>query len=73
MTTGGNTELQVVLLRASDLTDILTLGFIFVSEWIDFRSKFEWAIELHVVLLRASDLEFNGPLKYRTKIDKPSE
>ena len=37
LTTGGNTELQAVLLRASDLTDIFTLG-LFVSEVIDFRT-----------------------------------
>ena len=40
--TGGNTELEAVLLRANDLPDTFTLG-LFVLELIDFRTIIERA------------------------------
>ena len=40
--TRGNTELEAVLLRASDLPDIFTLA-LFVLEVIDFRTIIERA------------------------------
>ena len=51
--TGGNTVLDAIFLRASDISDIFTLG-LFVLEMIDFRTIIESAVVLHLILLRAS-------------------
>ena len=62
-TTGDNTELKAVLLRASDLPDIFTLD-LFVLEVIDFRTIVERAVERLLVLLRA----ISGKSKVTSKI-----
>ena len=60
LATGGNTELEATLLRASDLSDIFTLG-LFVLEVIDFRTIIDRAVERQLVLLRAiSDKKQTG-------------
>ena len=61
--TGGYTELEAVLLRASDLPDIF-YSRLYVLEVIDFRTIIETAVERQRVLLRA----ISGKSKLASKI-----
>ena len=65
--TWGNTVLEAILLRVSDLPDIFTLG-LFVFEMIDFRTIIERAVVLQLVLLRVSDLSIK-----RAAVQRPSQ